>query len=116
MIKLDTPFKVICIDNKFFENKLEIDKIYEAEVEAIYMPYPSFTYMFRIKNIDFDNKKIYLEIQSIQVYFKKKEYLILFQKMKILYFVSSKIKIVFYLMMMFPEIMREGKVWKILVQ
>jgi hypothetical protein len=61
-------------------------------------------------------KKIFSEILLIRIYLKKKEFLILFQKMKILYFVSSKIKIVFYLMMMFPEIMREGKVGKILVQ
>jgi hypothetical protein len=61
-------------------------------------------------------RKIFSEILLIRIYLKKKEFLILFQKMKILYFVSSKIKIVFYLMMMFPEIMREGKVWKILVQ
>lgn len=65
MIKLDTPFKVICIDNKFFENNIEIGKIYEAEIEAIYMPYPDFTYMFRIKNIDFE-----LLAEEYDLYFK----------------------------------------------
>ena len=43
MIEFDKPFKVICIDNKFFETKLIIGKIYEAEITQVFMPWPEQT-------------------------------------------------------------------------
>ena len=55
MIEFNEPFKVICIDNKFFETKLEIGKIYEAEITQVFMPWPDQTTWFLcIKEINFE--------------------------------------------------------------
>jgi hypothetical protein len=54
MIEFNEPFKVICIDNKFFETKLEIGKIYEAEITQVFMPWPDQTWFFCIKEINFE--------------------------------------------------------------
>lgn len=68
MIEFNKPHKVICIDNKFFETKLEIGKIYEAEIDRIYMPYPDETWVIRVNEINFEllyeESDLYFELLS----------------------------------------------------
>lgn len=69
MIEFNKPFQVICIDNKFFETKLEIGKIYEAEIDRVYMPWPDETWFIRINQINFEllyeESDLYFELLSI---------------------------------------------------
>ena len=68
MIEFDKPFKVICIDNKFFETKLIIGKTYEAEITQVFMPWPDQTWMFILKEINFqllyEESDLYFELAA----------------------------------------------------
>ena len=53
-MQFNKPFKVICIDDKFFETKIIIGKIYEAMIIRVFMTWPNQTWLLRIDEINFE--------------------------------------------------------------